>query len=204
MGSKLVGLKRKLTWSDFQGPQPTSNPDNMWAEAHAGFSPSGAATKPVGSGKSQAWQLADTLVVEITFDRSASWVLTSVASKSQAEQDKLLNHEQGHYNIVALLARDMFIEMMQLKGVRLSSSAAVSNEVQAIHKRYKDAAQPVQDKYDSKKQTDHGRDAAQQAKWDGYIKTAFTQLRSPAMSAPDGTPYKVELLDVLKQNGITV
>ena len=34
------------------------------------------------------------------------------------------------------------------------------------------------------------------------ISKAFTAPRSPAMSAPDGTPYKVPFLNVLSQNSI--
>ena len=204
MSSKLTGLFRKLTWSDFQSPQPASNPNNMKAEAHPEFSPSGAATKSVGKGATQTWQLDDTITVAITFDSAKSWVLSSVASMSQQDKDKLLNHEQGHYNLVALLARDMFIELMKLKETRISSSAVVAQEVQAIHTRYKNIAQPLQDIYDSKTQTDHGRDAAKQTLWDGYINTAFTQVRVPTGSAPDGTTYKEEILSVLRKNSIPI
>ena len=204
MSSKLTGLFRKLTWADFQGPQPTSNPNNMWAEAHPGFSPSGAATKSVGKGATQTWQLDDTITVAVTFDTSLSWVLTSVASMSQQEKDRLLNHEQGHYNLAALLARDMFLEFMQLKAARLSSSAVVAQEVKAIQSRYDAIAQPLQDLYDSSTQTDHGKIAANQIKWDGFINTAFTQARVPNITAPDGKLYKEEILSVLRKNSIPI
>ena len=204
MGSKMTGLFRKLTWQDFKGPQPSSNPTNMWAEARPEFSVAGASTQSSGKGSSTSWQLADTITVAITFDSSKSWVLSSVKGMDQATKDTLLIHEQGHYDLVALLARDMFIELMQLKVARLSSSSVVAQEVQAIHSRYGNIAQPLQDLYDSKTQTDHGRDKAKQTSWNGYINTAFTQHRVPAMSAPDGTAYKVELLSVLRQNGIPI
>lgn len=204
MSSKLTGLFRKLTWADFQGAEPASNANNMMAEAHPEFAPSGAATKPVGKGATQTWQLDDTIIVDITFDSAQSWKLKSVSSMSQADQDKLLKHEQGHYDLVALLARDMFIELMQLKTTRLSSSAVVAQEVQAIQKRYKAIAQPLQDLYDSPTQTDHGKIAANQTKWDGFINTAFTQTRVPNITAPDGKLYKEEILSILRKNSIPI
>jgi len=51
-------------------------------------------------------------------------------------------------------------------------------------------------------QTDHGNTAQQQQRWDGFISSAFTTPRTPSMSAPDGTPYKAPLLDVLRQGGV--
>lgn len=204
MPSKMTGLFKTLTWQDFKAPQPASNPNNMFAEARPGFSVSGASTQSVGKGSSQAWQLADTITVAVAFDSLKSWVLSSVSSMSKTDQDALLKHEQGHYNLVALLARDMFIELMQLKAARLSSSTVVAQEVQAIHTRYGNLAQPLQDLYDSKAETDHGRDKTKQAKWDGYINSAFTTARVPAESAPDGTAYKIELLPLLRQNGLNI
>lgn len=204
MGSQMTGLFRKLAWSDFSGTQPSSNPHNMVAQAAPEFSVTGASTQSVGKGASQSWQLGDTVTVTIKFDSAKSWVLPLVSQMSQADKDALLKHEQGHYDLVALLARDCFIELMQLKGARLSSSAVVAQEVQSIHGRYGALAQPLQDLYDGKSQTDHGRDKAKQTVWDGFISTASSQTRVPAMSAPDGTSYKIEILDLLRQNGIPI
>lgn len=204
MGSQMTGLFRKLTWNDFSGSQPASNPSNMVAQARPEFSVSGATTQPIGKGASQSWQLGDTVTVAVKFDSAQSWALPSVSGMSQTDKDALLKHEQGHYDLVALLARDCFIELMQLKGARLSSSSVVAQEVQSIHARYGALAQPLQDLYDGKTQTDHGRDKAKQTLWDGYISTAFSQVRVPAMSAPDGTSYKIELLALLRQNGIPI
>ncbi len=204
MPSRLNGLTRKLTWNDFRGQQPTSNPNNMWAEAHVGMNPTGAGTASEISGGSTVWNLADTLIVNITFDSSRSWVLSSVRTKPATEQTRLLKHEQGHYEIVALLARDMFIEMMQLKNARMSSSNDVATAIRGILARYQGIAQPLQDLYDSFAQTNHGRTSGKQTLWDGYLNTALTRARVPAMTAPDGKTYKVPLLEVLSNNGISV
>lgn len=204
MGSKLSGLFRTLKWSDFSGPQPASNPDNMWAQAAPEFSPKGISTTSNGSGSTQSWSLADSVLVSITFNSAKSWVLPSVKKETADEQARLLKHEQGHYDLVALLARDMFLEFMQLKNARLSSSSAVANEVRAVHSRYANIAQPLQDLYDSKSQTDHGRNQANQDKWNGYIKTAFTTERTPRIVAPDNKAYKLEILSVLRSAGVPI
>jgi hypothetical protein len=37
--------------------------------------------------------------------------------------------------------------------------------------------------------------------WDGFFNRAFTQPRAPAVKAPDGSLYKVRLLDLLEAAG---
>lgn len=204
MSSKMTGLFRKLTWADFKCSPPASNPDDMQAEAHPNFSATGVTTKPVGKGADQMWQMGDTITVAITFNSAESWKLKSVASESKQEQDRLLKHEQGHYDLTALLARDMFLELMQLKELTFSTSGEIGAEVRKIHSHYDGKAQPLQNKYDSFVQTDHGRSQPKQTQWDGFINTAFTQPRFPAKLTPGGTVYKIEILEVLKKNGINV
>ena len=150
------------------------------------------------------WNLADSFVVNVTFDSGQSWAHSSVSSMSLTEKARLLKHEQGHYEIVAILARDMFIEMMALKNADLSSSAAVVQDVRDIMARFQGVAQPLQNLYDSTPQTNHSRNIPKQLNWDGYLNTALTQMRVPAVTAPDGATYKVPLLDVLASNGIRV
>lgn len=198
----MTGLVRKLTWSDFKGVEPESA--SMVAEARPTFSVSGASTKSVGKGPSMTWQLGDTITVAVTFDSANSWVSGSVSGLAQADKDALLKHEQGHYDLVALLARDMFIEMMQLKAESFSYSSEIGQKVTAIHTRYGNLAQPVQDLYDATAQTNNGKNKAKQIIWDGYINTAFTQVRASGGSTPGGTMYKAELIPLLKQNGLQI
>jgi hypothetical protein len=176
----------------------------MWAQSAPGFSPTGIGTQTEGQGATQTWKLTDTINVAVTWDSAKCWVLPSVAGMAADEKTRLLNHEQGHYNLAALLARDMFLEMMQLKGSRFSSSSAIATEVKALHARYSGVAQPLQDLYDAKTQTDHGRDKTAQAKWDAFIQTAFTKERVPQILTPDGKAYKEEILGILRQNGIPI
>jgi len=204
MGSNLTGLFRVLTWADFTGPQPSSNPDNMLAETKTVASSPYFSFKSEGKGAAKTWQLNDTITISVSIDSAKSWKLPSVDSMSQAEKDRLLKHEQGHYNLVALLARDMFIELKQVKAVRTSTPEAALKLCTDIQTRYSKITQPLQDLYDSKTETDHFRNTAKQAKWDGFINTAFTKERVPQISAPDGASYKEEILSVLRSNNIPI
>jgi hypothetical protein len=109
---------------------------------------------------------------------------------------------QGHYDLVALFCRDMFIELMTLKQQSSSTPQAVVTAAQAIFQRFDGFIAAVHAPYDN--QTDHGNIAQQQQRWDGFIRSAFTSPRTPAMNAPDGTPYKMPLLDVLSQGGVVL
>jgi hypothetical protein len=204
MGSKLTGLFRTLTWADFKGPQPSSNPDKMLAETKTVTSKPFFTFTSEGKGATKTWQLNDSIVIDITIDSNKSWKLPSVDSMAQAEKDRLLKHEQGHYNLVALLARDMFIELMQVKAVRTAAPQDALKLCTDIQTRYANITQQLQDLYDNKAETDHFRNIPKQTKWDGFINTSFTKARASQMTAPDGTLYKEEILTVLRSNGITI
>jgi predicted secreted Zn-dependent protease len=145
-------------------------------------------------------RLADNVTVTIQLLRSQSWAKKQrINGWPQPAQADLLRHEQGHYDITALMGRDMFIELMALKTRTFSSLSALETEIRAVGQRY--APQRIHTKYDSSSETDHGRKAAEQRLWDGYLRSAFTQVRTPAVHAPDGTAYKVTLLSVLRRAG---
>jgi hypothetical protein len=198
MPSRLSGLTKTLAWTDFGNPVPKTAPA-------AGATSIAAHTETIAplnygwasSGKKVSLQ--DNVTVSIQFVASKSWVADWAMQKSQQFQDDLLNHEQGHYDITALMARDLFIEIMQLKGQTFANKNELDKAIADLVTEY--AFQPVHNKYDEKSETNHGMNAPQQATWDALFQKARTMLRTPAESAPDGTPYKVRLLDALRQVG---
>jgi Bacterial protein of unknown function (DUF922) len=203
MPSQLFNLKKQLQWADFgppvnkpaPGPGQTANAAltrtnytfNVNVEHIPGTSP-------------PRFRLKDDVRITIQFRRPPSWVASWVFQQPIQEQNRILHHEQGHYDFVALLVRDMFIDIMQLKQSVFNTQQAVLNAVNQIRQRYDPKIQPVQDRYDQ--DTNHGSNQNQQNRWDGFIQTSFTQPRNPPMQAPDGTLYKVSLLTVLQQSGI--
>ncbi|HYP49707.1 MAG TPA: hypothetical protein VEQ34_02110, partial [Pyrinomonadaceae bacterium] len=104
----------------------------------------------------------------------------------------------------ALLVRDMFIDLMQLKQNTYDTAQAVMADVAKVRALFDPKFQPINDRYDAANETDHGLNQPGQKRWDGFIQTAFTQPRNPPMQAPDGTMYKTPILTVLQQAGITI
>jgi hypothetical protein len=144
--------------------------------------------------------LADTLTVNVVFGNAtvSSWVF----NKDQAFQDNLLKHEQGHYDIVALIARDWFLAMMQLKAKVFADAAELQREINTLDVTIRSKSQPIVNKYDS--DTQRGTDSAQQARWNAFFSRAFTTPATPPAATPDGTPIKVTLLSVLAAGGVRV
>jgi hypothetical protein len=188
MPSKLVGLVKSLAWTDFQG-QPDPAKPKIDAFTSATFVL--PTVMPQQSGGT--WQYGDNVTVTITMNNQRSW-RRQQGSQGVPYWTDLLKHEQGHYDIVALIARDLFIDVMQLKGNTYATNADALNDLRPIINLYSGKQDKISKIYDSTQQTNHGANA--------MIRRAFTEPRNPAMSAPDGTPYKVKFLDVLGQNGI--
>jgi hypothetical protein len=198
MGSILTGRDKTLNWTDFGKPRNKPKPS-------AGGTAVAAHTEVVypiqfgWSSTGKSFSLADTVKVNVSLDSPKCWVADWVFNEPKQFQDDLLKHEQGHYDIGALLARDMFIEIMQLKGQTYGSKGALDAAVKVVVDRHR--SQKVHDKYDEKSESNHGLNPTQQKVWDAYFQKAKTTPRTPQVSAPDGALYKIPLLDVLKAAG---
>lgn len=195
MPSKLVGLFKTLTWNDFTGT-PDANSSNL----------------AFTSTKRDLPQIllsnlnADNITITIQFLPSSSWKkMSQINSKKKRTPEQILKHEQGHYDLVALLARDLFIQLMQLKNKHYKNQVDLNNDVRPILNKHSNVVQKkLMDTYDLPTESDHGEDAGGQDKWNDMIHEAFHTPRIPAMSSPSGKSYKMEILKVLANNGITV
>jgi hypothetical protein len=210
MSSQLVGLIKALQWADFKGTPPPGTP---WAAQTASSIDVTVPTFPqVSRGK---FQLADQVTVTANFSSSKSWRIDMTSWPAQVEQD-LLDHEQGHFDITALNARDLFIQLMRLKNSTYTSQTDGQKDFQTWVQMYRDREKKIQKEYDD--DTGHSQanvfvpstniftppvptKGSKQAKWERLIASAFTTLRSPAESAPDGTAYKVEIMKILVDAG---
>jgi hypothetical protein len=201
MPSRLHNLIKTLTWDDFQQVErdpPAAGETAEAAEIPVSINVSGLGVATIPGSRQRT--LADTLQVHIQLGRCtvSSWVF----ARDQAFQDALLNHEQGHYNITALIGRDWFLAMMRLKANRYDNASDLQRDINDLDNTIRAKAQPATDKYDE--DTGRGADSAQQTRWDGFLRTAFNTPVSPAQTAADGTSIKVPLLSVLTQNGISL
>jgi hypothetical protein len=203
MPSRLSGLQRSLTWQDFGTPRSGSPPPpgQRAVAAQTRARPNRTVFgEHVPGTRPPQFRLRDDAVIAIELDRAQTFVMQWALDRPDPFPTDLLHHEQGHYDLVALFCRDMFIELMALKQQSFSTPQAVLTAAQAIFQRFDGFIAAVHTPYDDA--TDHGNIAPQQQRWDGFIRSAFTTARTPPMSAPDGTPYKVPLLDVLRQGGV--
>jgi hypothetical protein len=225
MPSQLVGLRRKLQWVEFNGvPTAQESQEIQAVIAAAGGKTVGNAmirssfsvnyggnptTQPVLIPVPSApgtFTLQDSITVTVSFDGG----FKNIDPLSAKGKEILLDHEQGHYDLTALMARDCFIDLMQLKGRTFSSQAEGRKAAKDIEDAYTRKLKAIQKLYD--KDTIHGawvvpsgmhpeRKESPQNKWEGFIFKALSHERTPSMTAPDGASYKKRLLDVLDDDG---
>lgn len=205
MPSTLSNLRKTLTWKDFGTPKPGAAPapGTKASAAQTRARPSrSVSVEPIAGTKPQEFRLRDNVTVSVGLTPGQVWVMAWVFERPKTFQDDLLHHEQGHYDLVALFCRDMFIDIMALKTQTFSKGPDVIQAVQNIFDIYDPLMKDVHDPYDN--DTEHGLKAAEQKTWDGYIQSAFTTPRNPPESAPDGTPYKVTLASVLRAGKVPI
>lgn len=205
MASKLVNLKRSLSWKDFGTPKEGPDPDPGVVATAAQVRATHSHTmngEMVPKSKPPKMRLKDDVTVTVVLLPGEMFVNAWVLRQPKEFQDKILHHEQGHYDLVALFCRDMFIDMMALKSKEFSSGAELNTAINAIFKVYDPMIKSVHKPYDD--DTKHGRDDKEQKRWDGIIQKSFTTPRTPAVTAPDGTAYKVPLADCLKAAGVNI
>ena len=206
MPSSLTGLFRTLTWSDFprrNASAPAPGRSATAALTHASYTRERAQFQPIPGTRPPRFQMVDQINVRITLAPD-SYVNNWVFTMPQQFQTNMLNHEQGHYNVTALLCRDFFIDVMLLKAQTFATQQAGITAAQQIVDQTLSKMQRVNDLYDAEVHPEQNSGQTRgpiQQKWDGFFQSAFTQPRSTGTTAPDGTPHKVRLVDVLAQNG---
>jgi hypothetical protein len=209
MPSSLQGLLRQLSWSDFrvvQGNPPGPGQHAAGAFTSASIRPYQYAFRPP-HGAHTPLSLVDNLTISIVFDAGQSWVKSWVSSSAGSFASDLLNHEQGHYTITALVGRDFFVDMMLLKSRSFPNRTQANQAVSAIQSASLSKLAAIQALYDNEvhPEQDSGQSRGPiQQLWDGYFQAAFIRPRASGTTAPDGTAHKERLVDVLRAAGKTV
>ena len=194
MPSSLFGLRRTLTWNDFRtvqgnppGPDdPAADAANTSLQPTLNFSWSGDPPNIV---------IRDGLVVRVNFDAQGSYKYSWMAGIGAGDRARLLTHEQGHYDIAALLAREYFFQVVALRANTYSSVADLNSDKEAARTATIGRQQEIFDLYDTG--TSHGTDPSGQAKWSDYVRTAFTRPATPPSPPVSGVQVMKSILDVL-------
>lgn len=149
----LQNFNHLISWSDFitRSVRPTNVTED--AQIHPEISPG----KIKLASKGKAVNIAE-VDINITLVKSDCWVIEGKQS------DYLLKHEQGHYDILAISAREFHNSLIGL-------SAASSHELQKLVSKLQENVQKnvanVDARYDT--QTKHSLDMATQDSWNKKI-----------------------------------
>lgn len=149
--------RRLLTWSDFKG-EPPDNAGVVVARTNYTI------INGVGcTGRKFEYR------VVAAFRTKDSWVRHAIL-RTPADSARALRHEQTHFDISEVHARRLrrnFAELLAPCNMSSSDLASISNSMERDEK----AAQSL---YDG--QTDNGRNAAQQARWDREVDSQLLAL----------------------------
>lgn len=147
----LIGLNRKIGWQNFtvRDGAPADHADALAftsARSNASF---GFKRDP----RTGVFSLKN-VSVSVAMIRHESWVVRGSQSAS------LLAHEQLHYTITALGARDLHRELVASEG---SSVEELQDAAQALQDKIQTLTDQANEQYDD--DSDHNRNSAEQKLW---------------------------------------
>jgi hypothetical protein len=167
----LHGFRHAVSWAEFKTVQSAPDGSDEDAFTQAVFNtPFSSIQRADGK-----WVTPTRLSVTIRMDTRNSWVVGG------RQSTRLLTHEQGHYNITALGARDCHTDILSIVG---DSTDDVQNQVNAVVSGAQSLIASVNDMYDEDPHcgTDHGSDSSSQAQWNLKIRNA---INSPTARLAD-------------------
>ena len=145
----LNNFDYQLSWSDFSAlpRRPAGVEEDAQIHPEMGFSN----FKLVSKGRGVTVADVD---IDITLVRSDCW------SVEKAQSDNLLKHEQGHYDILALSAREFYKTVRTLTA---KSSHELQRQVTSLGNRMARRVKTIDEVYDT--ESKHSRDTANQQSW---------------------------------------
>jgi len=116
--------------------------------------------------------------VSVDLDTNGTFVESWVFARPLGFQNALLAHEQGHYEIGMLNAKDFFLALQDIHDGAFATARAGTNAVVSLDKQL-GSAQKIQDKYDS--DTNHGLIPGMQAAWIAALSNARITFARPSL-----------------------
>ena len=142
---------RKLTWDDFKAEPLKMGSTVAMTTTHLGFSYSFANSKI-------------TYKIDCWFDKNKSWGFV--------KNDWILKHEQGHFDIAEIFARQLYKSVSEYQ----YDKTTFQKDLNAIYKSVVEGKEKYQQQYDA--ETDHSRNKTKQEEWFKKIETDLKENKS--------------------------
>lgn len=165
----IRGHTQTLTWHDFPGGVPAKARTDAFTATS--YDVQTNYTWHAQHGRKSDFRLS-TVSITVTLNRARMW------SRASAQSPELLRHEQGHYDITALVMRDLDTDLTAL--LQSGRSYPRQEDMDQAIDDLKNPAVAIIDSLQSKpqadgiydQQTNHGRNTQAQQKWNAAITAA--------------------------------
>ena len=174
---------KRLVWTDFatrqiSAPAPGATATAAMTAVNMAISPNVFHFQPASFLKQPNFKLTEDPNVTVTLDAPRMWVASWVFSSPPAFQVRLLNHEQGHYEISMLNAVDIFHELNSIQIGAFADARAGANAINGMQTQLFDV-QRIHNKYDT--DTSHGVNLIMQTSWNTALLNARVTFVRPAL-----------------------
>lgn len=157
-GPRLTGWPKQISWSEFREvvTRPSGETEDAQIDTRT------LQPERVGVAREQGQFRLGNFTVKLNVIRDNSWVVANQKSET------LLVHEQGHFDITGLVARDL---VKALGALRVSTTEELQREVTRLFEAYDAWAKSLSNQYDG--ETNHGRNAIIQAEWEARLRACM-------------------------------
>ena len=176
--SHVRGWPRPLLWREFDKVTTSRIPPNV-AECSASFR---LVTMPMvrsgtGATINPHFRINVFLNVHATADDAGTWVVKGNESRA------LLAHEQGHYDLAGLAAREYSRELLDLLAEGPIDPADIPGRVSAINDQIVEELALMNSLYDDERLgTDHGQNDDMQSRWNAFIPGHISSFLEPDLT----------------------
>jgi hypothetical protein len=208
MAYKLSIAAPQLSWSSFRTITDSPPADGSFASAAQTDTQWNMGTyviNPEGKPGAIKYRLSANLEIKVWLGKSGSWVKSWALRPGQAKKD-LLHHEQGHFDIAALSARDYLADLFLIHKMTFATAEEVQNAMDTARGETVDLIQNLHDAYDAcvhPEQEEGETLGAEQLRWDGFFSEARKTARDATTKGPDGQLAKMRLVDVARAAGLS-
>jgi hypothetical protein len=152
----LIGWNenRSLVWVDFKGHPEMNMPFDALTDGE------------IESSYEKTTEGQNVFTISVNFDTKKSWV------KKKAPTDKLLEHEQGHFDIFEIYGR---LYMKKLMNEHVFESPKFNDKANKVFEKNFNELRKFQNQYD--KETEHSKNEEKQKEWLDKIKALLIETK---------------------------